>query len=60
MGQEDYERLRPLSYPDSHVILVCYSIDYPESLKNVTGKVRTMCLGSKGTLYQTDWLVFNL
>jgi small GTP-binding protein len=21
-GQEDYDRLRPLSYPDSHVILI--------------------------------------
>uniref|UniRef100_A0A3Q0KPD9 Putative rho GTPase n=1 Tax=Schistosoma mansoni TaxID=6183 RepID=A0A3Q0KPD9_SCHMA len=26
-GQEDYNRLRPLSYPDTDVILMCYSID---------------------------------
>lgn len=32
---QDYERLRPLSYPDSDVILMCYSIDNPESLSNV-------------------------
>ncbi|GJC82613.1 GTP-binding protein rhoA [Colletotrichum liriopes] len=24
-GQEDYDRLRPLSYPDSHVILICFA-----------------------------------
>ena len=23
-GQEDYDRLRPLSYPDSNVILICF------------------------------------
>ncbi|CAG7853380.1 GTP-binding protein rhoA AltName: Full=Rho1 protein homolog; Flags: Precursor [Serendipita indica DSM 11827] len=34
-GQEDYDRLRPLSYPDSHVILICFSIDQPDSLDNV-------------------------
>jgi len=38
-GQEDYDRLRPLSYPDSHVILICFSIDSPDSLDNVQEKV---------------------
>ncbi|CEG74531.1 GTP-binding protein Rho1 [Rhizopus azygosporus] len=37
-GQEDYDRLRPLSYPDSHVILVCFSIDSPDTLDNVQEK----------------------
>ncbi|EGF81536.1 hypothetical protein BATDEDRAFT_16310 [Batrachochytrium dendrobatidis JAM81] len=37
-GQEDYDRLRPLSYPDSHVILICYAIDSPDSLDNVQEK----------------------
>ncbi|KAJ1845720.1 GTP-binding protein Rho1, partial [Coemansia sp. RSA 2611] len=37
-GQEDYDRLRPLSYPDSHVILICFSIDSPDSLENVQEK----------------------
>lgn len=32
-------RLRPLSYPDSHVILICYAIDSPDSLDNVQEKV---------------------
>ncbi|KAH7711105.1 Ras protein, partial [Aphelenchoides avenae] len=34
-GQEDYHRLRPLSYPQTDVVLICYSIDNPESLANV-------------------------
>lgn len=38
VGQEDYDRLRPLSYPDSHVILVCYAVDSPDSLDNVQEK----------------------
>ena len=37
-GQEDYDRLRPLSYPDSHVILICFAIDQPDSLDNVVEK----------------------
>ncbi|KAG0639332.1 P-loop containing nucleoside triphosphate hydrolase protein [Tuber brumale] len=48
-GQEDYDRLRPLSYPDSHVILICISIDSPDSLQNVYEKwiqeVRHFCPG---------------
>lgn len=34
-GQEDYDRLRPLSYPDTDVILMCFSIDSPDSLGKV-------------------------
>lgn len=37
-GQEDYDRLRPLSYPDSDVILVAFGIDSQESLGNVYEK----------------------
>ncbi|CCC07244.1 rho-type GTPase [Copromyces sp. CBS 386.78] len=37
-GQEDYDRLRPLSYPDSHVVLICFAIDSPDSLDNVSEK----------------------
>ena len=46
-GQEDYDRLRPLSYPDADVVLICYSVDNPDSLKNVSEKwwpeVRHFC-----------------
>lgn len=37
-GQEDYDRLRPLSYPDSNVILICFAVDSPDSLDNVQEK----------------------
>ncbi|KAJ3277096.1 hypothetical protein HDV01_000148 [Terramyces sp. JEL0728] len=38
-GQEDYDRLRPLSYSDTHVVLICFSIINPDSLENITEKV---------------------
>ncbi|CAL1277647.1 unnamed protein product [Larinioides sclopetarius] len=37
-GQEGYDRLRPLSYPDTNVILICFSIDCPDSLENIPEK----------------------
>nr|XP_019044758.1 GTP-binding protein rhoA [Kwoniella bestiolae CBS 10118]OCF23688.1 GTP-binding protein rhoA [Kwoniella bestiolae CBS 10118] len=38
-GQDaSHSRLRPLSYPDSHVILICFAIDSPDSLDNVQEK----------------------
>jgi Ras-related C3 botulinum toxin substrate 1 len=37
-GQEDYDRLRPLSYPQTDVFLVCFSIVSPPSFDNVSSK----------------------
>jgi len=37
-GQEEYDRLRPLSYPESDVILIVFAIDYPPSMANVQDK----------------------
>jgi len=37
-GQEDYDRLRPLSYPQTDVFLVCFSIIAPASFENVRAK----------------------
>eukprot|EP01084_Bolivina_argentea_P319694 554517_1 len=37
-GQEDYDRLRPLSYPSTNVFLVCYSIISRSSFENVKTK----------------------
>ncbi|RNA26382.1 rho-related GTP-binding [Brachionus plicatilis] len=37
-GQEEYERLRPLTYKNSDIILVCYSVENPESLTNIIEK----------------------
>ncbi|XP_050970903.1 ras-related C3 botulinum toxin substrate 1-like [Labeo rohita] len=34
-GQEDYDRLRPLSYPETDVYLMCFSLVDPDSLENV-------------------------
>jgi hypothetical protein len=53
-GQEDYDRLRPLSYPDSHVILICFAVDSPDSLDNVQEKVRSRVI----LVYQWASLTF--
>ena len=37
-GQEEYENIRSLSYSDSNVILLCYSIDSKDSLENIESK----------------------
>jgi cell division control protein 42 len=37
-GQEEFDRLRPLSYPDSDVFLICYSVVNPASYENVREK----------------------
>jgi len=37
-GQEDYDRLRPLSYPHTNVVLMAYSVDSPVSLANVRNR----------------------
>lgn len=37
-GQEEYDRLRVLSYPEVNVLLVCFAIDSATSLDNVVDK----------------------
>ena len=37
-GQEDYDRLRQLSYPQTDIFLICFSIASPDSLQNVCNK----------------------
>lgn len=37
-GQEDYDRLRPLSYPQTDVFLICFSVVNPSSFENVKTK----------------------
>lgn len=48
-GQEDYDRLRPLSYPDTDVVLICFGVDSPDSLENIqekwTPEVKHFCPG---------------
>lgn len=37
-GQEDYDRLRPLSYPQTHIFLLCFSVASPTSMLNIEQK----------------------
>ena len=37
-GSDDYDRLRPLSYPDTDVFLLCFSVVHPNSFANVADK----------------------
>ncbi|XP_072889822.1 ras-related C3 botulinum toxin substrate 1-like isoform X3 [Hemitrygon akajei] len=37
-GQEDYDRLRPLSYPQTDVFVICFSLVSPPSFINVHPK----------------------
>ncbi|KAF8311390.1 ras-domain-containing protein [Clavulina sp. PMI_390] len=50
-GQEDFARLRSLSYSETHVIMLCFSADNPTSLENVESKwmdeILEYCYGVK-------------
>ena len=37
-GQETYDRLRPLSYPGTNVILLCFAVDDSDTFENVREK----------------------
>ncbi|NWH65765.1 RHOF protein, partial [Geococcyx californianus] len=37
-GQEDYDRLRPLSYSDANVVLICFDVTNPTSYDNILTK----------------------
>ncbi|KAL2000276.1 hypothetical protein VTN02DRAFT_3323 [Thermoascus thermophilus] len=37
-GQEEFDRLRALSYEDTHVIMLCFSVDSRDSFENVSSK----------------------
>ena len=50
-GLESFDRLRPLSYPDSHVILICFGIAYPDSLDNVQEKEHSKLLNSSVLMF---------
>lgn len=50
-GQEEFDRLRALSYSDTHCIMLCFSIDSVDSLENVqlkwVGEIADHCEGVK-------------
>lgn len=35
IGQEEYDRLRTLSYENTHIVLLCFSVDNRVSLDNI-------------------------
>jgi len=37
-GQEEYEKMRPVAYQNADVVILCFSIDSIDSLKNITSK----------------------
>ncbi|NXV80108.1 RHOF protein, partial [Atlantisia rogersi] len=37
-GQEDYDRLRPLSYSDANIVLICFDVTSPNSYDNISTK----------------------
>jgi Ras family protein A len=56
-GQEDYELLRPLSYPNTDVVIICFSVDNPDSFDNVmqtwVPEVKHFCTGTPILLVAT-------
>ncbi|MCJ1431571.1 Rho GTPase [Xylographa pallens] len=50
-GQEEFDRLRSLSYDDTHTIMLCFSVDSKDSLENVeskwVGEIAENCQGVK-------------
>ncbi|KAJ5886734.1 GTP-binding protein RHO3 [Penicillium subrubescens] len=53
-GQEEFDRLRALSYEDTHVLMLCFSVDSPDSFENVGSKwiaeINENCPGVKVVL----------
>ena len=37
-GQSDFDTIRPLSYPQTDVFLICFAVDSLTSFHNITGK----------------------
>lgn len=40
-GQEEYDRLRPIAYNDTDVLIICFSVVSPASFQNVRAKWHT-------------------
>jgi len=50
-ANEEFDRIRALAYPDSHVILICFDISNPDSLDNVQEKVRSKLLNTSVLIF---------
>ena len=64
-GQEDFDQIRPMSYPGTNVFILCFSVADRDSMKNVTSKwvpelkekcpkVPILLCGTKCDLRNTD------
>lgn len=62
-GQEEYDRLRTLSYPQTNVFIICFSISSPASYENVKHKwhpeVRGQHLIKEADIYLNNVLMVN-
>ncbi|KAJ1564362.1 GTP-binding protein Rho1 [Nowakowskiella sp. JEL0078] len=71
-GQEGYDRLRPLSYEKSSIVLICYAVDTPDSLENISVKwvpevtqfcgtdIRYLLIGCKADLRNEENVIKEL
>ncbi|XP_049322957.1 rho-related GTP-binding protein RhoG-like [Astyanax mexicanus] len=70
-GQEDYDRLRPLSYPQTDIAIICFSICSPASYEEVKKKwypevchycpnVPLLLVGTEMDERYAPWLLKNL
>ncbi len=48
-GQENYDMLRPLSYPGANVFIICYSVCNHSSYDNIIDKVNNISKIKVGT-----------
>lgn len=64
-GQEEYDKLRPMSYAKTDVILMCFALDDPDSLKKCVDKwivekreycpkAAVLLIGTKSELWKPD------
>ena len=59
-GQEDYNRLRPLSYRGADVFILAFSLISKASYENVSKKVRTSWFYIRHAFSLKDALLFGM
>jgi Rho family protein len=53
-GQEEFDRLRSLSYAETHVVMLCFSVDNPISLENIESKTYPVVGRDPGILPRSE------
>ncbi|KAL7204540.1 hypothetical protein ACSBR2_017583 [Camellia fascicularis] len=59
-GQEDYNRLRPLSYRGAYVFLLAFSLIRRPSFENISKKGKLLFALSFNLIHQLWWLIFSI